>query len=74
MGFVYAEITIKNVADGIKAQEESIKTEEIRTATVTALVDTGARTLVINEELQQQLGLGVIGTKQATLANNKKKR
>ena len=72
MGFVYAEITLKNVADEANSRAGVIKSEMIRTATVTALVDTGARTLVINEELQQQLGLGVIGTKQATLANNKK--
>jgi hypothetical protein len=29
-------------------------------------------TLVINEQLRQQLGLGVVGTKQTTLANDTK--
>jgi predicted aspartyl protease len=30
------------------------------------VVDTGAMTLVINEELRQQLGLGIVGAKMAT--------
>ena len=72
MGIVHAEITLKNVADGVKAQTGFIKPEEIRTVTVTTIVDTGAGTLVINEELRRQLGLEVRGTKQVTLANNAK--
>jgi len=37
------------------------------------VVDTGAMTLVINEKLRRQLGLGIVGTKEATLADNTKK-
>jgi len=37
------------------------------------VVDTGALTLVINEEIRQKLGLRVVGTRTATLADNTKK-
>jgi len=69
MGMVQAEITLKNIRDKMKAEEGYINDIEVRQTTVQAVVDTGAMTLVINEQLRQQLGLGVIGTKEATLAN-----
>ena len=72
MGSVYAEITLKNVADVVSANKGFAKEHEIRQSTIMALVDTGAGTLVINEELCQKLGLDVLGTRQATLANNSK--
>jgi len=73
MGVVQAEITLKNIRDKMKAEEGYIKENDIRQTTVQAVVDTGTLTLVINEQLRQQLGLGVVGTKQATLADNTKK-
>jgi clan AA aspartic protease len=73
MGLVKAEITLKNIRDKMKAEEGYIKEQEIRQNTVQAVVDTGAMTLVINEQLRRQLGLGVVGEKQATLADNTKK-
>jgi predicted aspartyl protease len=51
-----------------------IKEPEIRQAVVQAVVDTGAMTLVINEQMRRQLGLGIVGAKIATLANNAKQR
>ena len=72
MGIVHAEITIKNVADLVKANSGIVNEHEIRQNTIKALVDTGAGTLVINEELCQKLGLEIRGTRQATLANNSK--
>ena len=72
MGFVHAEITLKNVEDVFKAKSGLIKDHEIRQATVMAMVDTGAITLVINEKLRLQLGLGIQGERQATLANDAK--
>ena len=72
MGFVHAEITLKNVEDVFRAKNGLIKDHEIRQATVTAMVDTGAGTLVINEKLRLQLGLGVEGERRATLANDAK--
>jgi len=72
MGIVHTIITLKNVKDTIKAEEGLIKEDEIRQTTVEAMVDTGTGTLVINEELRQQLGLEVKGERQATLANDAK--
>ena len=69
MGFVYTDITLKNVKDMMKAEEGLIKEAEIRQTTVQAMVDAGARTLVISEAVRQQLGLELKEERRATLAN-----
>ena len=69
MGTVSAEITLKNTFDVGAALEGLIKPEEIRTATVTAIVDTGAMYVVINEDLQQKLGLTKAEDGTAHIAN-----
>jgi clan AA aspartic protease len=69
-GTVYAVITLRNSADVSKAEEGLIKEKDVRQTTVRALVDTGAGTIVISEELCQQLGLRIEGLRSATLANN----
>jgi clan AA aspartic protease len=74
MGIVHAEITLKNAIDVGSCRRGIVKETEIRQMTVQAVLDTGALTLVINEQLRQQLGLGIVGAKQATLANNAKER
>ena len=58
---------VGNVQNGI------IKEPEIRQTVVQAVADTGALNLVINEELRKQLGLRVLGTRVATLADDTKK-
>jgi clan AA aspartic protease len=70
MGMVYAEITLKNAADVTIVQRGLMKEQYVRQTTIQAMVDTGSITLVINEELRQQLGLAVKGLRRATLANN----
>jgi len=72
MGLVHAEITLKNAGDVTGVRRGFIKEPEIRQTVVQAVVDTGAMTLVINEQLCRQLGLGITGAKVATLANNAK--
>jgi clan AA aspartic protease len=72
MGLIHTEITIKNTRDVFKAEEGLIDEREIRQATIQAMVDTGASTLVINEELRQQLGLAVRAERQVTPANETK--
>ena len=72
MGTVYAEITLKNAIDADACERNVMKEDEVRQTVVQAVVDTGAMTLVINEQLRQQLGLGIVGSKVATLANNVK--
>jgi clan AA aspartic protease len=74
MGIVQEEITLKNIRDKIMAEEGYIKEFEVRQTTVQAVVDTGAMNLVIDEQLRQQLGLGVVGEKQVTLADSTKRR
>jgi clan AA aspartic protease len=69
MGIVHAEITIKNLRDENLADSGMIKDSEIRQTTVTAVVDTGAITLVINEAIRQKLGLKIKGHRRATLAD-----
>jgi hypothetical protein len=72
MGLVHAEITLKNATDVGNFRRNLIKEPEIRQTVVQAVVDTGAMTLVINEQLRRQLGLDVVGSKVATLANDVK--
>ncbi|MCL2147663.1 MAG: aspartyl protease family protein [Synergistaceae bacterium] len=72
MGMVQAEICLKNICDEGLALHGYIKTEEIRTATVTAIVDTGAMSLVITEELRQKLGLEVKQEKTVRIANGQR--
>jgi len=69
MGMVHAEITLKNAIDVGAAQRGMIKDSEIRQTTVTAMVDTGAGTLVINEKIRQILGLEIQGKRRARLAD-----
>jgi clan AA aspartic protease len=69
MGLVRTAITLKNAWDMQKAKEGTIKEGKIRQTTIDALVDTGAWTLVINETICEQLGVGVTRTDSGTLAD-----
>jgi len=73
MSIIHTEITLKNAVDVSNFATGIVKNkDEIRQTTVQALVDTGAWTLVINEEIRNQLGLQVIGTDSGTLADGTK--
>jgi len=72
MSVVYTEITLKNVIDAAFAERGIMKEDEVRQMTVQAVVDTGAWTLVISEEIREKLGLRDNGTGEATLADGKK--
>jgi clan AA aspartic protease len=69
MGMVYADITLKNEGDITSVRRGLAKESDIRQTTVTATVDTGAATLVINEAIRQQLGLEIEKDYKATLAD-----
>jgi clan AA aspartic protease len=69
MGYIHAEITLTNDGDTAVASRGYMKPEEIRSVTVSALVDSGAHRLVINEEIQKQLGLREIKSMSAMLAD-----
>ena len=72
MGLVFEEVTLKNSRDVTNAGCGIINEREIHQKTVKALVDTGAFTLAIDEELRQELGLEITGRKKVALANNEK--
>ena len=72
MGQVNVELTLKNAGDIAKAASAYIKEQEIRQTVVEAVVDTGAGTLVINEETRQKLGLSVKSEGYATLGDSSK--
>jgi clan AA aspartic protease len=68
VGEVRAEITLVNIRDQNVAYMGYMPQDQIRRLTVNAVVDTGAWTLVINEETREKLGLRVEETSEATLA------
>jgi clan AA aspartic protease len=72
MGNVYAEITVKNAVDSALARKGQITEKEVRTVTLEAVVDTGATTLVINEEIFKQLGVSVMETRSINVAGGGK--
>jgi len=72
MSVVCTEITLKNEADIILAIQGYIKEHEVRQMKVATIVDTGAWTLVINEETRKKLGLLDQGMGEATLADGQK--
>jgi clan AA aspartic protease len=72
MGEVHAEITLVNIEDTMKARNGLIPKTEVRQLKVNALVDTGAWSLVINEETREKLGLKVEEIGETTLAGGVK--
>ncbi len=69
MGLVHAEIKLTNSEDIGVFHRGYIEEKEIRSETVTSLVDSGAYMLCINENIKNQLGLRVIETIIAEFAN-----
>jgi clan AA aspartic protease len=72
MGMIQTEITLRNVFDESKAREGLIREQEIRSITVTAVVDTGAASLVISEELREKLGLRIVEERSVKLADGRR--
>jgi len=71
MSVITTEITLKNMIDVGDAMRGLIKEDKIRQMTVNAIVDTGAWTMVINEETRTKLGLLDRGFGEANLADGK---
>ena len=71
MGTFKEEITLENIVDRGLVNRGYIKEAEIRTLTVQAMPDTGAWTLVINEDIREKLGLTIQGSADSTLADGK---
>ena len=69
MGKVFAAVTLKNVKDMGHAKDGFIKEDEVRSMTISALVDTGAMSLCITEEIRKALGLEIVGNQPVRVAN-----
>ena len=65
------EITLENAKDRALADHGAIKEEEVRALKVEAIPDTGAWSLVINEDVRQKLGLAIKRKRWSTLADGK---
>jgi clan AA aspartic protease len=71
MGTFKEEITLENIEDKALARHGYITEAEVRTLKVGAMPDTGAWTLVINENIRQKLGLNIQRKSKSTLADGK---
>ena len=69
MGVFMEEITLENTTDRALADRGYIKDAEVRMLKVQAMPDTGAWTLVINEEVREKLGLEIEDEVRSTLAD-----
>jgi len=72
MGETRVDITLKNISDENLYKNGYISDKDIRSVEVKALVDTGAVSIVINEDICQKLGLQIEGMRFATLAGGSK--
>lgn len=72
MGSVHAEIILKNVRDVEFASGGIIKEEDIRSLKVNALVDTGAMSLCITDEIREKLGLKIMESRPVRIANGER--
>lgn len=69
MGHIYADLELVNSFDLELFLEGRLAEDNVRKVNVRAMVDTGAWTLAINEEIQKQLNLRVKRKSPATLAD-----
>jgi clan AA aspartic protease len=69
MSVARTEITLRNAVDVADVKRGYITDAQIRTLTVEAIADTGAWTLVINEDTCQKLGLELKGPEPGVLAD-----
>ena len=74
MGTVYADLILKNHSDLVMVRNGLLEEKDVRFLAVKAVVDTGAGTLVINQEQCRQLGLELQKEHIVTLANNVKEK
>jgi len=69
MGNFAERITLENGRDRLNAKSGDIPESQIRMVNVEAVPDTGAWTLIINEEIRQRLELATIDTVKSTIAD-----
>jgi clan AA aspartic protease len=69
MGTFREKITLENSRDRVDADRGYIKEDQVRVLEVEAMPDTGAWTLIINDEVRQRLGLKTFKTVESSIAN-----
>lgn len=69
MGLVFADIELINGDDWSDFRRKRIPESEMRRMTVQMNVDSGALMMAINENIQGQLGLEIVETRRAQLAD-----
>ncbi len=74
MGLVYADIELIRGADLVLFREGYLEEDKIRRMKVTALVDSGAYMLAINQQIKTQLNLKKVGEQAAELADGTQTR
>jgi clan AA aspartic protease len=74
MGLVYADLELVNSGDIVLAKRGYISPDEIRKIMVSALVDSGAYMMCINENVKNQLGLYVVDTMEPEMADGRLER
>ena len=74
MGLVYADIELFNFADESLCEDGFLPIEKIRQMTISAMADSGAIRLSINETIRQQLGLRVRQQLDISLADGTKRK
>jgi len=72
MGIVYADLTLRNEWDVAEASKGSISKNDVRSVTVKAIVDTGAYTIMIDDETMKKLGLGISGEQKVRIASGER--
>jgi clan AA aspartic protease len=73
MGAVMTEVKMWNYTDLEDVRRGLIPAEAVRTLSVEAMVDTGAVSLVIPEDVARALGLSVVQVRTVTLADGTKR-
>ncbi len=72
MGKVMTRIRLTNSMDREKAFAGELDTSEVRSETIEALVDTGATTLAIPEDVARRLGVRFAGTRNVRMASGER--
>lgn len=74
MGIFRQKIKVMNAFDLAAARAGSVREEQVRQMEVSFLIDSGAFMMCINENIQQQLDLPVVGEHEAILADGSTKK
>ncbi len=72
MGLTYVNVTLKNSTEVGMHRKNLLSEEEVKTITINCLVDTGAMTMIINDEIREALGLPIIGERLSQMADGRK--